>query len=622
MDTSKPLPLHLCNEVGARSDVETVAGQLETELLREECELEERELQLLRKRHELRKRSLMYDGRQNQARTGYVGSGTIRRGSFLPDSKVPSDTVREVQETFKSLLIRLELPKVEVEKFDGTPWKFYRFLKIFETSIAQRISSDQQRLSLLIQHCTGLTKQSIEHCVMLTDGCYDEAVQTLRTRFGRPHQIVESLTDPLFNGPKLVETDVGALQRLTTEMRSCELTLQQLGKASELNSSVNLIHPIRRLPLRLQERWAEFVENLFGDEREPTFQELLRFLDKRVAVASNLYGRFATETAVIERRPMRPSNWEGAVSFRNQPSTSAIINYPAKPLGCPICNLGHDLEACTKFVSLPLMERQKILRDQKRCFKCMRSNHVSSVCRVMVKCNVAGCGRRHHTLMHREDAFDSGKLSNDVGRISACTSERNVQLGMVPVRLVGPRASVDTYAFLDNGSDMTVVRSDLCSQLGLEAIPKTLTVNTLHGTKTINSAEVNLTIQSLFSDTSLDVCRAYTVRELPIQSATAYYDPDTTQYPHLSDIKFGALADPTVGILVGCDVPEAHWILEQRIGRRREPYAEQTMLGWTLRGPSGADATRVKAVNYIGVAEVSIDDCFRNICEKKIPRPR
>ncbi|CAL8092927.1 unnamed protein product [Calicophoron daubneyi] len=251
----------------------------------------------------------------------------------------------------------------------------------------------------------------------------------------------------------------------------------------------------------------------------------------------------------------------------------------------------------------------------------MRSNHVSSVCRVMVKCNVAGCGRRHHTLMHREDAFNSGKLLDDVGRISACTSESNVQLGMVPVRLVGPRASVDTYAFLDNGSDTTVVRSDLCSQLGLEAIPKTLTVNTIHGTKTINSAEVNLTIQSLFSDTSLEVCRAYTVRELPIKIATTYNDPDTTQHPHLSDIKFGALADPTVGILVGCDVPEAHWILEQRIGRRGEPFAEQTMLGWTLRGPCGADATRAKAVNYIGVAEVSIDDCFRNMCEKEFQDP-
>ncbi|CAL8081469.1 unnamed protein product [Calicophoron daubneyi] len=376
-------------------------------------------------------------------------------------------------------MISLELPKVEVEKFDGTPSKFYRFLKILETNIAQRISSDQQRLSLLIQHCTGLAKQSVEHCVMLTDGCYDEAVQTLRTRFGRPHQIVESLTDPSFNGPKLVETDVGALQRLTTEMRSCELTLHQLGKVSELNSSVNLIRLIRRLPLRLQERWAEFVENLFGDEREPTFQELLRFLDKRVAVASNLYGRLATETAVTERGPMRPSNSEGAVSLRLQPSMPAIVNHPARPLGCPICNLGHDLEACTQLINLPLMERQKILRDQKRCFKCVRSNHVSSVCRVMVKCNVAGCGRRHHNLMHREDTFNSGKLSNDVGRISACTWESNVQLGMEPVRLVGPGVSVDTYGFLDNGSDTTVVRNDLCSQLGLEAIPKALTVNTL-----------------------------------------------------------------------------------------------------------------------------------------------
>ena len=96
--------------------------------------------------------------------------------------------------------------------------------------------------------------------------------------------------------------------------------------------------------------------------------------------------------------------------------------------------------------------------------------------------------------MHRDHAIDSARPLNDEGRVSACATEKYVRLGLVPVRLVGPKESVVTYAFLDNGSDTTVVRSDLSHRLGLEENPKPLTINTLHGAKMVNSSEVDLTI--------------------------------------------------------------------------------------------------------------------------------
>ena len=40
--------------------------------------------------------------------------------------------------------------------------------------------------------------------------------------------------------------------------------------------------------------------------------------------------------------------------------------------------------------------------------------------------------------------------------------------------------------------------------------------------------------------------------------------------------------EKVVEILIGSDVPEAHWIFEQRRGKEKKPYAVQTLLGWTL----------------------------------------
>ena len=40
-----------------------------------------------------------------------------------------------------------------------------------------------------------------------------------------------------------------------------------------------------------------------------------------------------------------------------------------------------------------------------------------------------------------------------------------------------------------------------------------------------------------------------------------------------------------MSVLIVSDVPEAHWVCDQRRGRRGQPYAVCTPLGWTLMGP-------------------------------------
>ena len=45
--------------------------------------------------------------------------------------------------------------------------------------------------------------------------------------------------------------------------------------------------------------------------------------------------------------------------------------------------------------------------------------------------------------------------------------------------------------------------------------------------------------------------------------------------------------DKEVSILIGNHVPEVHWVFEERRGRRKQPRAARTLLGWTLIGPFG-----------------------------------
>ena len=80
------------------------------------------------------------------------------------------------------------------------------------------------------------------------------------------------------------------------------------------------------------------------------------------------------------------------------------------------------------------------------------------------------------------------------------------------------------------------------------------------------------------------------------------------KWPHLVGIHPITLRDKKVGIILGCDMPEVHEILDQRIGVSKQPYVVKSVLGWTIRGLCGVKGTNIKCVNILGTQESSLVD--------------
>lgn len=53
-----------------------------------------------------------------------------------------------------------------------------------------------------------------------------------------------------------------------------------------------------------------------------------------------------------------------------------------------------------------------------------------------------------------------------------------------------------------------------------------------------------------------------------------------------------------MSVLIGADVPEIHWALEQRFGRRKQPYAIRALLGWILCSPVDQDESSVINIRH------------------------
>ena len=162
-------------------------------------------------------------------------------------------------------------------------------------------------------------------------------------------------------------------------------------------------------------------------------------------------------------------------------------------------------------------------------------------------------------------------------------------LQIVPVRVRGVEGGpeIETYAFLDNGSDTTLCLSGLAESLGVSGKPVYFSLSSINVENILKSGyEVSLNALALDGDDPILLDRVWTVDRLPISKRSVPSDEDVSQWPHLKGVKFQRLEgeEKAVSILIGNDVPEAHWVYDERRGRRKQPYAVRNPLVGRLLG--------------------------------------
>lgn len=97
---------------------------------------------------------------------------------------------------------------------------------------------------------------------------------------------------------------------------------------------------------------------------------------------------------------------------------------------------------------------------------------------------------------------------------SACIGKKN-----------GEKAE-QTCAFLDCGSEASLITEDLARKLGLEGESKTILLKTLDNQSTLHRKDVQLEVSSLDSSSSFRIPNVWTVERLPMLRKTV---PTTSQ---------------------------------------------------------------------------------------------
>ncbi|KER31596.1 hypothetical protein T265_02232 [Opisthorchis viverrini] len=171
---------------------------------------------------------------------------------------------------------RLELPKRELQRFNGNPKDYRTFRKAFSSTIEDRTRKDEARLGYLTQCCDGEAKRRIERCTVLrTNEGYGLAKEILRKRFGQNYMVARAFIDDSITGPT--------------------------NKDGDSSTRSDLAQQLTVLPSRLRFKWAQAVANTRREDREPEVTDITAFIEARVDSLFSDYGELALSLASKER---------------------------------------------------------------------------------------------------------------------------------------------------------------------------------------------------------------------------------------------------------------------------------------------------------------------------------
>jgi hypothetical protein len=523
--------------------------------------------------------------------------------SWVPQPEVqPAQTNDAISSSLVTLMEVMSLPKTELSSFSGDPLEYWHFITSFEEAIGSKSVPDTTKLNQLLQLCKGDAYDAIKCCAIGTrPGRYVQAKRILQERFGEEHLIVCKWLATLTEGPAIRRGDGRGLQKIADDVHSCAVTLEAMGKLSEMDNKSCMRLLVDRLPPFLKSRWmSKVMDGLDKTGSYPGIKEFSKFLNR---VAREVNDPVYEGVSSLPKTSSASAKKEKSTSSRSFKTTVQEQAESDEQSGkqCCLCEQKHELYSCKKFKQLGATERLDLVRSKKLCFLCLSPRHFTSKCKANV-CDINGCKGKHSRLLHeafrnrnkacvKDEADSAQKTEDKAGSSFSCSVKKETtSCPIVKVNLMSScgQKQIQTYAMLDNWSDKSFCSIDLIQELGLKGSHQDLNITTMTGESHKNTMTVEMVVfpHNARKSTNPTVLKGvHALKDFPCVKTHAVRREELSRYKHMRGIQLD-LTDKVeeVKLLVGMNNSDELIPLEVKKGGIGEPFAVRYALGWTLNG--------------------------------------
>ena len=549
-------------------------------------------------------------------------------GSRVPRSKDGSD------ESFRELLVSVNMPKLELVKYNGDPLQYHSFTMAFDESVDRVASSSTSKLNRLVNYTIGEAHDAIKSTLIMGGvSGYTEARKILKDRFGNDQVICQAVMLKLKSGKSV--KGAAQLNELSDELTNSNLILQKLSRKAEVDSQSFITEVVNRTEPYIRTKWRKkALDEKEKNAKYPSFGDLVAFIKLQASLASDpIYGEsgllvfgkrnydgygsgkssgyrngngYGNGISTGTRKTMASDaiaqdgcgddqDYDGAYGtfygYGSGGSNQAQAAPMKKKFPCHYCrDSNHPIYLCQSFRTLNAMQRLKFVRDNRLCENCYFNNHSVSDCRVTSRCGVQGCKQMHSRLLHDallgsgkgSGAFESSKLQSNTDSLvtTVFTFSSNICIPVVKVKV---NNQVDSTAMLDTCSTATFITRSLAEELQIHSQPIVYDLSTLTSENVPHETGL---ISTLFvegsSNQSVQLHNVHIIDKIPGCGSTV----ECGKYPHLQGLDV-ITASPSVGLLIGQDNAACLVPLEVRRGNIFQPFAVRTILGWSVHGSEG-----------------------------------
>ncbi|XP_065085343.1 uncharacterized protein LOC135707451 [Ochlerotatus camptorhynchus] len=338
----------------------------------------------------------------------------------------------------------------------------------------------------------------------------------------------------------------------------------------------------KRLPMfsgRIEE-WPLFYSSFINSTEACGFshvENLVRLRECLKGQALEIVAEASEVILVVEPKAMaphkgdKPKPKEKGFVHTHSDASDPVVKYT---IHCRICKQeGHRVRNCDEFRQMNCAERLKLKEQYKLCERCLNDNE--GWCTFKITCNIGTCREHHHPLVHREVIQRTPICPSTEQHHAHNAEQRWVIFRIVPITLHYRQRSVSTFAYLDEGSSMTLLEESLVDELKTCGRSQPLT---LQWTGNIVRQEVGSMCLSLQVSGS-EACHlneARTVKKLYLPRQRIDFKKIVSEYHHLQGLYRADHLGEQPRVLIGLNNIHLLAPLESRIGNINEPIVAAT----------------------------------------------
>lgn len=609
---------------------------IESEQRRQQLEEQQREqLSDQRRQH--------MENQQREWVDGQSGANVFRTSTVdtSEDSGTPSlaAVLGELSRTLSSSRVDHRGKLYDLPEFDGRAEQWPMFLESYKLSTEEYRYTERQNLIRLQKAIKGKARETVE-CLLIHSRNVQRIIDTLHENFGRPDQLVKSQIEKIRNVPMIPENRIDQLVPFAAKVQNLVSFLESAQNEHHLCNPTLMEELVQKLPVQRRLDWARYAIKV---KPRATIQHLSEWLRELASTVNMACIGFS-------ERPQQPNAKDvGRSRLFHVNETGSEVRFEN---GCRLCSGQHVMTKCRRFLDLDVGRRWRIVRQLRLCFNCLQIGHRGNSCAQQHYCDVNGCTKRFHNLLHdptkvgdvagqnvgklpkvpklvKETKQPKPKIFSGVLQeteadhpkpsftsvVRECSSTK-LLFKILPVKLYARGKEVKCYAFFDEGSSVSLVNESLVNRLGLDGEEDYLTLQWFgNNTVTESSRRVHMQVSGNWPNSKrFDLKNVRTVKDLKLPSQTLDITKLHLKYRYRKNLPICYYADATPELLIGLDY--AYLGVPRRIAADgwKGPAVVLTKLGWVVYGDEKDGTPRQSHHAYFAqVRDASMDNLEQRV---------